>query len=225
MIIIFFAIFHCLYGTYLKNTRVSHFKIWFIITIIDLLFYILTNICDRFLMVFALIQLISLVVSMYIIKRGNDYKGEDVDIYMVLGHQLENEQISICLKNRLDKLLDIASNNNKPIVLSGGKNKSSLSEASLMKEYLLLKGIDEKRILIEDKSTTTIENFKYSLNVLPKLKDSKILIISSEYHLYRAKQIANHLGITNIKGIAAKSENELLLHRILLEIYLLIFKK
>lgn len=61
-----------------------------------------------------------------------------------------------------------------------------------MRNYLMARGIDESRILIEDQSTNTYENVKFSMD----LYDVKhAVVVSNTYHLYRTKIIAKRLGM------------------------------
>ena len=61
-----------------------------------------------------------------------------------------------------------------------------------MRNYLMVHGIDESRILIEDRSTNTYENLKFSMN-LYNVKHA--VVVSNTYHLYRTKIIAKRLGM------------------------------
>ena len=61
-----------------------------------------------------------------------------------------------------------------------------------MRNYLMVHGIDESRILIEDQSTNTYENLKFSMN-LYNVKHA--VVVSNTYHLYRTKIIAKRLGM------------------------------
>lgn len=97
-------------------------------------------------------------------------------------------------------------NENCVCVLSGGQGSDEqISEAECMKEILLNKGINENRLFIENRSTSTKENLKYSLDVIKKNNlDENVLICTSEYHLYRARLIAKFCHI-NAKSLAAHS--------------------
>ena len=66
-----------------------------------------------------------------------------------------------------------------------------LSEAEAMKQYLLEKGISEKSILKEEKSTSTLGNAFYSLEFIQKQKSKPILIISNEFHYPSVKYCFN----------------------------------
>ena len=62
-----------------------------------------------------------------------------------------------------------------------------------MKNYLVGKGIDESLIIEEGLSTNTYENFKFSKQYLQQT--DKVLVITNDFHVARAKLIASRLGI------------------------------
>ncbi|XZH18421.1 YdcF family protein (plasmid) [Clostridium perfringens] len=75
------------------------------------------------------------------------------------------------IKKRLDKaIVWYEKFNKKPIfIVSGSQGKDEIvSEAWAMKKYLINNGINEKNIIMEDKSTTTLENLKYSKDIMIK---------------------------------------------------------
>ena len=75
----------------------------------------------------------------------------------------------------------------------GGQGEDEdIPEAHSMRNYLMVHGIDESRILIEDQSTNTYENLKFSMN-LYNVKHA--VVVSNTYHLYRTKIIAKRLGM------------------------------
>lgn len=60
-------------------------------------------------------------------------------------------------------------NDNTILVLSGGQgNGEDVSEAQAMYDYLVQKGVDKSRLLLEDKSTSTVENIEYSMRIIEK---------------------------------------------------------
>ena len=56
-----------------------------------------------------------------------------------------------------------------------------------MFNYLTAAGIDDTRITMEDRATTTVENLR---NVRSMLDTNEVDILSSDFHLYRAGLIA-----------------------------------
>ena len=113
-------------------------------------------------------------------------------VFIVLVHKLnKNNKISKRLKNRLDKFIE-EYDNKSYVILSGGKNNSKVSEASKMYEYLLKKSIHTHRLLLEEKSTDTHENIKYSFELLLnnfREKNYELIIISDENHLIKVEKL------------------------------------
>ncbi|WP_165825417.1 YdcF family protein [Pedobacter yonginense] len=79
------------------------------------------------------------------------------------------------------------------ILLSGGNASllnNKIKEADLVVDYLKLIGIPDSAILFENQSRNTIENAKNSIALIKKYKaDAKILVITSAWHIPRAKTI------------------------------------
>ncbi len=74
------------------------------------------------------------------------------------------------------------------VIVSGGQGADeSATEASVMEEYLVNEGIARKRIETETKSKRTEENIKYSN---AKFNLGKTVIVTSDYHMYRALMLA-----------------------------------
>lgn len=75
-----------------------------------------------------------------------------------------------------------------------------------MKNYLIENGIEEDNILIEDKSKNTYENIKFSSNIINnKIKNAKIALSTTNYHVFRAGNIASSQNIS-VEGIGAKTK-------------------
>ena len=121
-------------------------------------------------------------------------RGEN-DYAIVLGAKVNNITPSLSLRYRLESALAYA--NEYPtviLVLSGGQGPDeAITEAEAMKNYLIANGIDEKRLIVEEKSTSTYENVLFSTELMPTTISS-FTIITSDYHLARSKNIAKELG-------------------------------
>lgn len=143
-----------------------------------------------FLLIFLLVEV---VISTAWSKELPE--GQQIDCILVLGAGLQGDSISLRLQARLDKALEYAKRfPNLPIIVSGGQGPDELrTEAAAMQEYLVKQGLAADRILLEDKSTSTQENLRLSKALFPKAK-AKILIITSDYHLYRALMLARLMG-------------------------------
>ncbi len=141
------------------------------------------------------------------ILSGFSKKGEPgLDYVIVLGAQVRKSGPSVVLKYRLDKAYEYLSENPETIAIcSGGQGYNEPKpEGIAMKEYLVSRGIDEDRILAEDRSSNTIENILFSFEFLDKKSDS-IGIITNDFHVFRGTAIARKQGGEHVTGIAASS--------------------
>ena len=129
------------------------------------------------------------------------------DVIIVLGAGLIGGKPTQTLENRLDRAAEyLGTYPNAIAVVSGGLgSRETLSEAFVMKQYLLEKGIASDRIIMEGRSTTTLENFEFSKIILDeKFEDAySVSYITNKFHVYRAGLIAKRKGVT-ASGIAAK---------------------
>ena len=83
-------------------------------------------------------------------------------------------------------------------VVSGGQGAGEdISEAECMRRYLVEQGVENGRILLEDRSSSTLENLTFSKAAIEDAggDPSRVAIVSSSYHLYRAKRMAAALGM------------------------------
>lgn len=136
-----------------------------------------------------------IIIEGFIFSDAFSKEKGNVDYVVVLGTGLNGKYISLALKSRLDASVDFLNKNPKvKVVVSGGQGYGeAITEAEAMKEYLIQKNIDESRIIKEDKSTSTMENFKFTRNVLEEIDKRpiyKIEVITNDFHMFRAKILA-----------------------------------
>lgn len=138
-----------------------------------------------------------------------------LDYVIVLGSQIHSREPGAILKCRLDKAAEYAAENPETcMILSGGREKrKSDTEAQVMKRYLMEKGVPEERLLLEERSTSTVENLAFSKILMDERgKSARIGILTSNFHLYRAQQIAKKMGMGQVCGIASESDRLLFFH-------------
>lgn len=136
-----------------------------------------------------------------------------VEYVVVLGAGLRGDTVSPTLQYRLDKcLLYLKTYPEAKVVVSGGQGPDEYtSEAEAMKRYLVTHSIGENRVILEERSTSTYENFLFSKKIIEKergINKSRILIITSDFHMFRAKVLASRVGFAT-NGISAESVNYL----------------
>ena len=148
-----------------------------------------------------------IVTQCMVISGFRDNSKKDLDYIVVLGSQVKPSGPAVVTRLRLDKAYEYASENPETlIIVSGGQGSNEpASEASVMKDYLVARGIDENRILMEDQSTNTSENLRYCSSLYEDLSGSSVGIVTSNFHIFRALSIAKKCGYTDIYGIPADS--------------------
>ena len=134
-------------------------------------------------------------------------KGEDgLDYIVVLGAQMRQNGPSVVLQYRLDEAIKYLNDNPDTIcIVSGGQGYNEpCTEAQGMAEYLEKKGVPKVRILMETESTTTAQNISNSMQYIRE--GATVGIVTNNFHMFRALQIAKQQGLTQVCGIAAKSK-------------------
>lgn len=135
------------------------------------------------------------------------YGGQDTADYteqtvIVLGCGLRGERVSVGLAKRLNKAAEYHENNpDAVIIVSGGQGpQEDISEALAMKRYLVDKGIPEDKIIMEDKSTSTITNFRNSRTIMEEkgMDLSSVVFVTNAYHVYRGASYAKDEGFVDI---------------------------
>jgi uncharacterized SAM-binding protein YcdF (DUF218 family) len=85
------------------------------------------------------------------------------------------------------------------IATGGLGSDEQISEAQCIYDHLTAMGIDGDRIWMEDKATSTIENFRYSIALIEEKTGAvpeSVTVLSNEFHLFRASVMANDCGLT-----------------------------
>lgn len=154
-----------------------------------------------------------LLMELLIASKMQAQGEKEADYVVVLGAQVRGTHITKSLKKRLDAAYDYLQNNPRTkVVCTGGQGTGEdIPEAVAMGEYLQKLGIEKDRILLEDRSVSTYENLKFTLALVGE-KEAKVVIVTNNFHVYRALYLAKRVGFTNVSGVAASSDGRLLLN-------------
>jgi Uncharacterized conserved protein len=158
---------------------------------------------------FALWFVSFVVIISIMIASSVSNKNESTDCILILGAGLHGDVPSLVLLERLDMALDyIKQNQDIKVIASGGQGPGeNITEAEAMKKYLINHGIPDSDIVKEEKSTSTMENFKYSKTAFKEqfgFEMKKIMIVTSDFHMFRSKLLARRNGLTPF-GLSAKT--------------------
>lgn len=147
-------------------------------------------------------------VESFIIKNARTDPEPQRDYLIVLGAAVYGDQPSLTLVRRMEGAMDyLARYPDSIAIVSGGMGPGeTVTEGQAMYEWMTAHGIDPARILVEDKATSTEENLINSFAIIRERGEEpqgKVAIVSSAYHLYRAKLFAQKLGVPDAAGVAA----------------------
>lgn len=228
---IYALIIFLLWNSYLVFKRESH-SLANLLTLILALGVIIATVIRRFgpqlvpnwslplLMIPTLILFYLFVVfwnflSISFIYQLNDPKP-DQDYVIVLGAGLiQGERVSPLLAKRIDRAIAFYHKQSRKtlsppqLLISGGQGPDEkIPEAVAMKNYALDQGIPDEEILIETHSTTTLENMRFSKDIMEREKPQgyRAIFASNNYHIFRAGMYAKQVGL-KADGIGAKTAN------------------
>lgn len=159
-----------------------------------------------------------IAVEGIILSKYSADAAPGADYCLILGAQWKSTGPSDVLRRRLDRA--VAYLNESPdtvAIVSGGQGGNELiPEAVGMKEYLMNAGIAEERILTEPLSKNTYENLVFSSKLMDSA-NSRVVIVTNNFHVFRALQIAKKQGYGNVDGLAASSATNFLPNNLLRE--------
>lgn len=132
---------------------------------------------------------------------------------VILGAQVRGCTPSKVLQKRIDTAAAYLEEYPLAIaVCSGGQGKGEeISEAEAIRRGLIEKGIEEERILLEDRSTSTMENILYSREIIGD-DTLPVTIITNDFHVFRALRIAGKQGLTGAQGLGAVNFQPVTVH-------------
>ena len=154
----------------------------------------------RILLVFFLLLLACLTLCLFLIIYGRrDTVSYDETALIVLGCGIRGEKLSPALRMRLDRALRYHRKNESAyVVVSGGQGpQEAITEALGMERYLTAHGVPAERIIREERSTSTEENFAFSKKLLDERLGTgyRIAFVTNDYHVYRASRLAALAGL------------------------------
>ena len=161
--------------------------------------------CAVFFAVLVVTYVITASVMMITFAHRKAPDSDRPPVVLVLGCLVVNDHPSSLLAERIKTAYKyLVANPDSPCIVSGGKGSNeSISEAQCMYQELVRMGISPDRIYIEDRSTTTLENIRYSRDLIKAQPGRhKTALVTSNYHVYRAMRYARRVGLDAV-GIGA----------------------
>ena len=174
--------------------------------------------------VLILTLLAMLVTGCLIMFKGIGTKGT-FTYMIVLGNKIEGSEPSSLLSDRIAAAAKYMEKNPDVIAIATGyqSENADISEAQCIFNELTALGISPDRILMDDRATSTRENFQYSLEILEKelgRVPHNIGVLSSEFHLLRAGMIAKKYDLDPVTIPAATTDTKAFITYFIREIFM-----
>lgn len=133
-------------------------------------------------------------------------KNRNADYIVVLGSGIIGKKVTPLLAARIERGMELLySNPNAVLIMSGGQGPGEdIPESVAMAAYAVGKGVDAERIIMEQKSVSTEENLLFSRKLIDK-EAPKIVIVTTDYHVFRALILAKQQGLKCV-GFGAKTK-------------------
>lgn len=161
---------------------------------------------------------IIVLLTVFFVKEAKASKGtaeKAPDTVILLGYRVIGDKAAPILVMRIEKAAEyLKQNKNTDIVVCGGIVNSKdqfKSEAEIMYDGLVSLGVEKERIILENESRTTVENFLNAKKIIAEKKgdrDVSLAILSSDFHLMRARVIAKRCGLSADTIAAPSPKNE-----------------
>ncbi|GAB6108187.1 YdcF family protein [Fusibacter bizertensis] len=183
-----FLVFDLTIFVFLRNYRGKHF---------------INKILKKTTQYIIIVTLISVaIISILIIGNFKGTYQNDVkyDFIVIMGDAIHGKEIPVRLANRLDKGIEVYFKDPVTIIVTGGKGPGEeIPESEAMRAYLIKAGIPQSDIITERESDSTQQNISNVLAIITytfeKNTKPNILIVSSDYHLFRIKFLALDAGL------------------------------
>lgn len=130
---------------------------------------------------------------------------EDVDCILVLGCLVKDNGVpSDMLHDRLQRGVELFDLGAAPkLLMSGDHGREDYDEVAAMKQFAISEGIASEDVFMDHAGFSTYESVVRARDVF---QAKKIIIVSQEYHLYRALYLAQELGL-EAYGVSADYRN------------------
>ena len=119
---------------------------------------------------------------------------EDVDCIIVLGCQVKDDgSLSHMLRDRLMRALEVYEVGAAPkLLMSGDHGREDYDEVGAMKDYAIENGVPSENVFMDHAGFSTYETVYRAKEIV---EADKVIIVTQEYHLYRALYIAEQLEL------------------------------
>ncbi|MDE7242678.1 MAG: YdcF family protein [Oscillospiraceae bacterium] len=146
--------------------------------------------CKRIFLILLLagVMFFTVLEARVVSQARTDWYTEPEAI-VILGAGVNGREPSLSLEKRLETALYYIGQTDIPVIVTGSQGPNEeISEAACMAFWLADHGVPADRLLLEEQANTTVENVRYSKEILTALgvpADAPVALVTSDYHLCR----------------------------------------
>ena len=160
--------------------------------------------------IFAVGLIYFVAVEAVLVIGSRTDSSDGADYLIVLGAGVDGTRPSPILHDRLSAALEyLKKYPEAKAVVSGGQGRfEEITEAECMYVWLTESGISRDRVIKEERALNTKQNIDYSLSLIRSdsvKTEPSVAVLTSEFHLFRAREIARNRGVKNPLGVSAKT--------------------
>ena len=163
---------------------------------------------------FVYLECMLAATVIYALRAGRHEPAYDRDYVIVLGCRIRPDgTLYPLIRSRVDRAIafvrrqEAATGKRAVLVPSGGKGGDEPeAEAEAMARYMLAQGIPQEQILPETRSATTMENLRFSRELIEQRgRSDRTAFSTSSYHVYRGGILAAESG-WNVDGMGSPTK-------------------
>ncbi len=151
----------------------------------------------------------TIAINVYVTSFSEKYIKDintvsDADCILVPGAGVVNGEPSYMLKDRLNRAIELYRQGKAPkIIMSGDHGRQEYDEVNVMKSYAIAHGIPSENIFMDHAGFSTYESVYRAKEIF---KAKSVIIVTQEYHIYRALYSARMLGL-EAEGVCAEGNS------------------
>ena len=159
-------------------------------------------------------------VEYFIVSDAFRQPEDGLDAIVILGARVNEDGPSGSLRERISAAREYLERNPDAVaVASGGQGDDEpMSEAECIFDHLVAAGIDPERIMLEEDSTSTVENLSNSFALLEG-RARRVGIVTNDFHIFRALCIGRSLGDYELYPVPARSSASGFIHYAMREFF------
>lgn len=155
------------------------------------------------------VYIIGIMLFLLIFASVHSANASASGVVFLLGSDMKDNQPGVLYESRIERAISYLNENpfSSLIVCGGLTGENTVTEAEAAYTRITQSGIAADRLLTEDSSARTVDNFDFAASLLEADghwdRSVPTSIITNRFHFYRASRLASSVGFREISLIPA----------------------